>query len=297
MEWFNTLFDADVTVVDWAVYFAALLVALLIIFWLFRKVFGASSSRLSKARQPRLSVTDAAVVDDKRRLVLVRRDNVEHLVMIGGPSDIVVEQNIVRASPVEAPAARPAPVASAPSAPAPSPAPAPVPEAKPAPSAEIKAERDENALFASKAETAGAAALATGAGIVAASKSAGSSLTGVTRDATATAGEAVSGAVEKTGETIASVSGELKENVTTAIEATSNAASGLGSSLDGDFENTPVGNANLDEVGSVADPAPQIGSAHGSSASVSSEVSEATPQTGTEDEMQRLLDELSATKN
>jgi flagellar protein FliO/FliZ len=38
-------------------------------------------------------------VDGRRRLVLVRRDNVEHLLMIGGPSDIVVEPNIVRATP------------------------------------------------------------------------------------------------------------------------------------------------------------------------------------------------------
>jgi len=38
-------------------------------------------------------------VDGRRRLVLVRRDNVEHLLMIGGPSDIVVEPNIVRAMP------------------------------------------------------------------------------------------------------------------------------------------------------------------------------------------------------
>jgi hypothetical protein len=46
---------------------------------------------------PRLAVIDAAAVDGRRRLVLVRRDNVEHLLMIGGPSDIVVEPNIVRA--------------------------------------------------------------------------------------------------------------------------------------------------------------------------------------------------------
>ena len=48
---------------------------------------------------PRLAVIDAAAVDGRRRLVLVRRDNVEHLLMIGGPSDIVVEPNIVRAQP------------------------------------------------------------------------------------------------------------------------------------------------------------------------------------------------------
>ena len=45
---------------------------------------------------PRLTVTDAAAVDGQRRLVLVRRDDVEHLILIGGPSDIVIEQNIIR---------------------------------------------------------------------------------------------------------------------------------------------------------------------------------------------------------
>ena len=54
---------------------------------------------------------DAAAVDGRRRLVLIRRDNVEHLLMIGGPSDVVVEQNIMRAVPV-APA-REAPVTRA----------------------------------------------------------------------------------------------------------------------------------------------------------------------------------------
>jgi hypothetical protein len=55
---------------------------------------GASSLR---GRQPRLAVIDAAAVDGRRRLILIRRDNVEHLLMIGGPSDVVVEANIVRA--------------------------------------------------------------------------------------------------------------------------------------------------------------------------------------------------------
>ncbi len=48
---------------------------------------------------PRLAVIDAAAVDGRRRLVLVRRDNVEHLLMIGGPTDVVVEPNIVRSMP------------------------------------------------------------------------------------------------------------------------------------------------------------------------------------------------------
>ncbi len=66
--------------------------------WLVRR-FG--SNRLgggARGRQPRLAVIDAANVDGRRRLVLIRRDNVEHLMMIGGPNDVVVEPNIVRAS-------------------------------------------------------------------------------------------------------------------------------------------------------------------------------------------------------
>ena len=51
----------------------------------------------SRGRQPRLAVIDAAQVDARRRLVLIRRDNTEHLLMIGGPTDLVVEPNIVRA--------------------------------------------------------------------------------------------------------------------------------------------------------------------------------------------------------
>jgi hypothetical protein len=68
--------------------------------WLVRRFannrLGANTAR---GRMPRLAVIDAAAVDGRRRLVLVRRDNIEHLIMIGGPSDVVVETNIVRAMP------------------------------------------------------------------------------------------------------------------------------------------------------------------------------------------------------
>jgi flagellar protein FliO/FliZ len=49
-----------------------------------------------RGRQARLAVIDAAALDARRRLVLIKRDNVEHLLMIGGPTDIVVESNITR---------------------------------------------------------------------------------------------------------------------------------------------------------------------------------------------------------
>lgn len=42
----------------------------------------------------RLDVVDQASVDGRRKLVLIRRDNVEHLIMTGGPVDVVIETGI-----------------------------------------------------------------------------------------------------------------------------------------------------------------------------------------------------------
>jgi flagellar protein FliO/FliZ len=42
----------------------------------------------------RLSVSDVMSIDAKRRLVLVRRDDQEHLLLLGPERDLVVEQNI-----------------------------------------------------------------------------------------------------------------------------------------------------------------------------------------------------------
>jgi hypothetical protein len=73
---------------------------------------GRLGSSGARGRQPRLGVIDYASVDARRRLILVRRDNVEHLLMIGGPTDVVVEANIVRAVPAsrDVAVARPAAV-------------------------------------------------------------------------------------------------------------------------------------------------------------------------------------------
>jgi flagellar protein FliO/FliZ len=60
---------------------------------------GSLTTSGTRGRHPRLAVIEDASVDGRRRLVLVRRDNVEHLLLIGGGStDIVVEPNISRAA-------------------------------------------------------------------------------------------------------------------------------------------------------------------------------------------------------
>lgn len=70
------------------------LVVLIIVLWIIRNKAPSPFVRGGRSRQPRLQVLDAAAVDTRRRLVLVRRDNIEHLILIGGPTDIVIESGI-----------------------------------------------------------------------------------------------------------------------------------------------------------------------------------------------------------
>jgi flagellar protein FliO/FliZ len=110
---FETLFGWEMPLA--ARFFIAFLIVLALIgltAWLVRRFGSNHLGVAARGRQPRLAVIDAATVDGRRRLVLIRRDNIEHLLMIGGPTDLVVEPNIVRAvgarEPVRAAAAEPA---------------------------------------------------------------------------------------------------------------------------------------------------------------------------------------------
>ncbi|HTV33604.1 MAG TPA: hypothetical protein VME69_10975 [Methylocella sp.] len=53
--------------------------------------------RNGRARVPRLGMVDAFDLDRQRQLVIIRRDNIEHLLMIGGPNDLLIESQIIRA--------------------------------------------------------------------------------------------------------------------------------------------------------------------------------------------------------
>ena len=175
MQWLDQLPFADNRVVQMGFLAACGIAALILLAILYRLVF-AHRLRVpgGRTRQPRLGLVDAFSLDGQRQLVLVRRDNVEHLVMIGGPNDVLVESQINRAltparennqaspllapsasgrrtdtplaaapvvaeaplpSKVAAPAAAPAPAAPKPPAPAPATATVPPPAAAPAPAA------------------------------------------------------------------------------------------------------------------------------------------------------------------
>ncbi|GLR49326.1 flagellar biosynthetic protein FliO [Shinella yambaruensis] len=74
------------------------LLCLALVLWIIRGRPSSPFIRGGRNRAPRLAVLDAAAIDTRRRLVLVRRDDVEHLLMIGGPTDIVIETRIALAS-------------------------------------------------------------------------------------------------------------------------------------------------------------------------------------------------------
>jgi hypothetical protein len=73
------------------IYLAAIVVALLLFGWIMIRTFGG---KVRARRGARLGISEYYEVDKSRFLVLVRRDDVEHLVLVGGNQDVVIETNI-----------------------------------------------------------------------------------------------------------------------------------------------------------------------------------------------------------
>ena len=104
----DTLFGEGQNGLKILLFLIVVLAVLALAFWLLRRFGGGRlGNAATRGRQPRLAVIDKAEVDSRRSLLLIRRDNVEHLLIIGGPTDVVVEQNIVRAAAATLAPARP----------------------------------------------------------------------------------------------------------------------------------------------------------------------------------------------
>lgn len=95
-DWLIGLLGENTVNVGGFILILALIIGAVFVVLAFLRRIGGGSFNVGgrNASLPRLSVMDAAPVDAKRKLVLIRRDNVEHLLLIGGPTDLVVEQNI-----------------------------------------------------------------------------------------------------------------------------------------------------------------------------------------------------------
>ena len=64
-------------------------------FWITRQSTGFHPAQfLPKKQKKRLTLVETRHLDGKRKLLLVRRDNIEHLVLTGGPVDMVLETGI-----------------------------------------------------------------------------------------------------------------------------------------------------------------------------------------------------------
>src|SRR5258708_36972618 len=93
----DTVFGEGQTGLKVFLFVIVVLALLALAFWLVRRFGGGQlGGGATRGRQPRLAVIDQATVDSRRRLVLIRRDNVEHLLIIGRPGDAVGEHKSVQ---------------------------------------------------------------------------------------------------------------------------------------------------------------------------------------------------------
>lgn len=67
--------------------------------WLARYLGFNTPMLMRGQKQRRLSVVDGITIDAKRRVLLISRDDVEHLICIGGNTDFIIEQNVKTAIP------------------------------------------------------------------------------------------------------------------------------------------------------------------------------------------------------
>lgn len=105
-EWLESIAGPQyVTAILWTLAALVLLVVVLVLVRVLRQATSGTFVAGGRNRKTRLAVMDAAAVDSHRRLVLVRRDDVEHLLLIGGSNDLVVEQNIRLLQPARRPQA------------------------------------------------------------------------------------------------------------------------------------------------------------------------------------------------
>lgn len=136
LQWLDSVAGPGyVAAILWTFAALILLVVVLLVIKVVRNLTFGTFVAGGRNRKTRLAVMDATAVDSHRRLVLIRRDDIEHLILIGGPTDVVVERDIRLSAPrrpaltgdggqQQAAASRPR---------APQPAPAPVRQAPPPP--------------------------------------------------------------------------------------------------------------------------------------------------------------------
>ena len=301
MEWLSNLTNGENgSAINLVLITLAIAILLIVIVWIFRKMTGTAARRAMRSRVPRLSITDSTTVDEKRYLVMVRRDNVEHLLLIGGANDLVVESNIVRAQTAQKPVANTQTSIKHIEAHEPT-----------------KSSKNDIGIAAPVAGTA-----AIGAAGIAAATSATNAAAASASDITSDAASGISEAASSAKETISANVGDVVEATRDTISDTaSNVADAASDMFDNVTETVsanaePVADIDIPEVSTEGVSTENIEIAEMDlESTISAKLDDALsaenldinveepaieadstiedPQSGSDDEMQRLLDELS----
>ena len=90
---------------DWPIYARSVLALVFVLglialaAWLARRFGLMNQMPRARGQKRRLQVLESIGLDNRRRLVLIRRDGVEHLLLLGGANDLVVENAITVSEP------------------------------------------------------------------------------------------------------------------------------------------------------------------------------------------------------
>lgn len=94
MQFLTSLFGGSENTAITAVLALGIVLVLIVLGVWVLKVFFKASTNIGRGRNRRLSVIDSVTIDARRQLLIVRRDQVEHLILTGGPQDLIIESGI-----------------------------------------------------------------------------------------------------------------------------------------------------------------------------------------------------------
>jgi len=100
MQFMTALFGGAENTVLNSVFALGIVLVLIVLGLWGLKALASTTSKMGNSHR-RLVVVDKAQVDGKRQVVIIRRDDVEHVIMTGGPQDIVIESGVAPPQPAQ----------------------------------------------------------------------------------------------------------------------------------------------------------------------------------------------------
>ncbi|EJF90146.1 flagellar biosynthetic protein FliO [Bartonella melophagi] len=95
--WLSNYIGTSAANIITSLVFLIIIIAAIVVVIMLLRYLNKGGFNFNKKKNPlRLIISDTIAIDRTRRLVLIRRDDVEHLILIGGATDIVIESNIVK---------------------------------------------------------------------------------------------------------------------------------------------------------------------------------------------------------